>query len=61
MGQPVVLFEISYRDTLRTQQFYAQLLGWQMQAAGPAVMIETGAQNGIQATLSRRVTSRIAS
>ncbi|HVN10239.1 MAG TPA: VOC family protein [Patescibacteria group bacterium] len=52
MGQPVVHFEIGCRDTSRTQQFYSQLFDWQMQAAGPAAMISTGSQAGIQGHIS---------
>ena len=48
MGQPVVHFEIGCRDASRTQKFYGDLFGWQMQAAGPAVMIQTGGEGGIQ-------------
>lgn len=40
MGQPVVHFEIGCRDVPGGQQFYAQLFGWQMQAAGPARPLE---------------------
>jgi predicted enzyme related to lactoylglutathione lyase len=47
MGQPVVHFEIGCRDAAKTQQFYAQLFGWKMQAAGPAVMIDTAGPGGI--------------
>jgi uncharacterized protein len=48
MGQPVVHFEIGCRDTAKTSDFFARLFGWQMQAAGPAAMIDTGAGSGIQ-------------
>lgn len=48
MGQPVVHFEIGCRDTAKTSDFFARLFGWQMQTAGPAAMIDTGAGSGIQ-------------
>ena len=47
MGQPVVHFEIGCRDIARTQDFYAKLFDWKIQAAGPAAMIETGGAGGI--------------
>jgi uncharacterized protein len=48
MGQPVIHFEIGCRDTAKTSDFFAKLFGWQMQAMGPAAMINTGADTGIQ-------------
>jgi uncharacterized protein len=48
MGQPVVHFEIGCRDSAKTADFYAHLFDWQMQAMGPATMINTGASDGIQ-------------
>ena len=48
MGQPVVHFEIGCRDSGKTADFFASLFGWQMQAMGPATMINTGAGSGIQ-------------
>jgi predicted enzyme related to lactoylglutathione lyase len=48
MGQPVVHFEIGCRDNTKTSDFFARLFGWQMQPAGPATMIDTGAGSGIQ-------------
>jgi predicted enzyme related to lactoylglutathione lyase len=47
MGQPVVHFEIGCKDSARTQEFYAKLFDWKIQAAGPAAMIETGGTGGI--------------
>jgi hypothetical protein len=47
MGQPVVHFEIGCDDSQRTQEFFSQLFGWEIQAAGPAAMINTGAPTGI--------------
>ena len=47
MGQPVVHFEIGCKDIAATQDFYAKLFDWKIQAAGPAAMIETGGAGGI--------------
>lgn len=47
MGQPVVHFEIGCRDSGRTQKFFADLFGWNMQQYGPAAMISTGDGGGI--------------
>ncbi|MFI5103572.1 MAG: VOC family protein [Terriglobales bacterium] len=44
---PVVHFEIGCRDTGKTQQFFSQLFGWQIQQAGPAAVINTGSKEGI--------------
>ncbi len=52
MPSPVVHFEIGCRDAAKTQQFFSELFGWQMQAAGPAVMINTGSSSGIQGHIS---------
>ncbi|MBL8817236.1 MAG: VOC family protein [Planctomyces sp.] len=52
MGQPVVHFEIGCRNSQKTQEFFAGLFGWQMEAAGPATMISTGASEGIQGHIS---------
>ncbi len=48
MGQPVVHFEIGCRDQAKTSKFLSDLFGWQIQMAGPAAMISTGATSGIQ-------------
>jgi uncharacterized protein len=48
MGQPVVHFEIGCRDSSKTSAFFSRMFGWDMQPAGPATMIQTGAENGIQ-------------
>lgn len=48
MGQPVVHFEIGCRDREKTQRFFGELFGWQMQASGPAATIDTASQRGIQ-------------
>lgn len=42
MGHPVVHFEIGCKDSAKTQEFYAKLLGWKIQQAGPAAMIDAG-------------------
>ena len=52
MGQPVVHFEIGCRNSQKTQEFFTKLFGWQMEAAGPATMISTGANEGIQGHIS---------
>ncbi len=41
-------FEIGCRDTAETAQFYSSLFGWTTAPMGPAVMIDTGAKEGIQ-------------
>jgi len=48
MGQPVVHFEIGCRDSAKTSDFFSALFGWNMQAMGPATMINTSADGGIQ-------------
>jgi uncharacterized protein len=48
MGQPVIHFEIGCRDSAKTVNFFRDLFGWQMQAMGPATMINTGSSSGIQ-------------
>lgn len=48
MGQPVVHFEIGCRDIAKTADFFGSLFGWQTQNMGPATMINTGADGGIQ-------------
>ncbi len=52
MGQPVVHFEIGCRDIAKTSEFFGKLFGWQLQAMGPASMIDTGAGSGIQGHIS---------
>ncbi len=47
MGQPVVHFEIGCSDGTKTADFLSRLFGWNMQAMGPATMINTGAESGI--------------
>ncbi len=48
MGQPVVHFEIGCRDIAKTGDFFSHLFDWNMQAMGPATMIDTGTGSGIQ-------------
>ena len=48
MGHPVVHFEIGCRDAAKTQESYAKLFDWKMQAAGPAVMIAADGAGGIE-------------
>ena len=47
MGRPVVHFEIGCRDKSRTTEFFRDLFDWNMQEAGPATLIDTGAGSGI--------------
>jgi predicted enzyme related to lactoylglutathione lyase len=47
MGCPVVHFEIGCRDKARAAEFFSKLFDWNMQEAGPATMIDTGAGSGI--------------
>ena len=47
MGRPVVHFEIGCRDKARTSEFFSKLFDWNMQEAGPATLIDTGAGSGI--------------
>jgi predicted enzyme related to lactoylglutathione lyase len=44
---PVVHFEIGCDDTAKTQRFFSDLFGWQIQQQGPAAMINTGTSDGI--------------
>lgn len=52
MGAPVVHFEIGCRNSAKTQEFYSRLLGWKIEAAGPAAMIDTGGGGGIGGHIS---------
>jgi predicted enzyme related to lactoylglutathione lyase len=47
MGYPVVHFEIGCRDGTKTQAFYAKLFDWTINQHGPAGMIATGGEGGI--------------
>ena len=48
MGKPVVHFEIGCRNSPKTQEFFAKLFDWKIEVAGPAAMINTGSEAGIQ-------------
>ena len=48
MPAPVVHFEIGCRDTAKAASFYNSLFGWDTAPMGPALMIQTGAKEGIQ-------------
>jgi uncharacterized protein len=48
MGNAVVHFEIGCRNKEQNADFFARIFGWQMQAMGPATMINTAADSGIQ-------------
>jgi uncharacterized protein len=48
MGQPVVHFEIGCRDVEKTQAFYTRLFDWKTEPYGPARMVSTGSDAGIQ-------------
>jgi uncharacterized protein len=52
MGQPVVRFEIGCRDNGKISAFFSSMFGRNMQPAGPATMIQTGAESGIQGHIS---------
>ncbi len=52
MGHPVVHFEIGCRDSAKTSNFFSSLFGWNMQAMGPATLIDTGAGSGINGHIS---------
>jgi uncharacterized protein len=52
MGQPVVHFEIGCRDSGKTSAFFSAMFGWHMQPAGPATIINTGAESGIHGHIS---------
>ena len=48
MPNPVVHFEIGCRDTSAAAGFYTSVFGWSTAQMGPALMINTGAEQGIQ-------------
>jgi predicted enzyme related to lactoylglutathione lyase len=52
MGRPVVRFEIGCRDKTKTAEFYGSLFDWTTQEMGPASIIATGAESGIQGHIS---------
>jgi predicted enzyme related to lactoylglutathione lyase len=47
MSHPVIHFEIGCRDRARTEQFFADLFGWDIKRSGPASMIDTRGGMGI--------------
>lgn len=48
MGNPVVHFEIGCANSAKTQEFYTKLFDWSTQPMGPAAMVATGSDAGIQ-------------
>jgi len=52
MSHPIVHFEIGCRDRAKTEKFFGDLFGWQMQANGPATNIDTGSKDGIPGHIS---------
>jgi predicted enzyme related to lactoylglutathione lyase len=52
VGQPVVHFEIGCRDREKSAAFYTELFGWTGTPAGPATMISTKSEQGIQGHIS---------
>jgi uncharacterized protein len=52
IGRPVVHFEIGCRDRNKSGDYYSQLFGWNITAAGPAHNINTGSGEGIQGHLT---------
>jgi predicted enzyme related to lactoylglutathione lyase len=48
MGQPVVHFEIGCRNSEKTAAFFSALFDWTATAAGPATLIATNSDQGIQ-------------
>jgi len=48
MGQPVVHFEIGCSDKEKTEEFFSKLFDWKIERMGPASMISTGSEAGIQ-------------
>ena len=48
MGSPVVFFEIGCGNGEKTGDFYSKLFEWDVTQHGPATMINTGSDRGIQ-------------
>ena len=48
MGKPIVHFEIGCQDKAKTTKFYTDLFDWIAEDFGPATMINTGGEEGIQ-------------
>jgi uncharacterized protein len=46
-GAPVVHFEIGCRDREKTEKFFGDLFGWNIQQNGPASTINAAGQRGI--------------
>jgi predicted enzyme related to lactoylglutathione lyase len=53
MAHPVVHFEIGCKDREKTEQFFSKLFGWQISPMGPASMIDTASQEGIQGHITQ--------
>lgn len=53
MGQPVVHFEIGFRDAVKSESFYKELFGWETSAYGPSRMVDTKAEGGIRGHLNQ--------
>lgn len=47
MPHPVVHFEIGCTDAARTERFFGDLFGWNIQRTGPASNIDTGGPGAI--------------
>ena len=47
MAHPVVHFEIGCTDRARTEHFFGELFGWNIQGNGPASTIDAGSPQGI--------------
>lgn len=52
MANPVVHFEIGCKDSPTTQKFYSDLFDWSIEVQGPAAMVATGSETGIQGHIS---------
>jgi predicted enzyme related to lactoylglutathione lyase len=48
MGRPVVHFEVGCRDTAKAGEFFTKLFDWTTEQMGPALMVKTGSESGIQ-------------
>jgi predicted enzyme related to lactoylglutathione lyase len=55
MGQPVVHFEIGFRNAAKAADFYSKLFDWKFQPMGPtpAQMVATGSATGIQGHINQ--------
>ncbi len=52
MSHPVIRFEIGCRDRDKMEAFYTGLFEWHIQRAGPAGVISTNSDRGIQGHLT---------